>query len=71
MPASFRQIIDRARAKGVERAAEESLLLAEKQPMHKFSTPEHIGAMVRFLCTDDAATITGTALPVDGGWTAQ
>jgi len=70
-PLVERQIADRARAKGVETGAEEALLLAEKQPMLKFSTPEHIGAMVRFLCTDDAATITGTALPVDGGWTAQ
>jgi 3-hydroxybutyrate dehydrogenase len=46
-------------------------LLAEKQPMSKFTTPESIGAMAVFLCSDEAETITGAALSIDGGWTAQ
>lgn len=46
-------------------------LLAEKQPMIQFSTPESIGATTVFLCSDSASTITGSALSVDGGWTAQ
>jgi 3-hydroxybutyrate dehydrogenase len=45
-------------------------LLAEKQPMHDFTTPEQIGAMSVFLCSPAAKTITGTALSIDGGWTA-
>ena len=53
----------------VEQAKEE--LLREKQPMLAFSTPEEIGALAVFLCSDGAATMTGTALPIDGGWTAQ
>ena len=45
-------------------------LLAEKQPMQQFTTPEAIGAMAVYLCSDAARTITGAALSIDGGWTA-
>ena len=45
--------------------------LAEKQPMLRFSTPEGIGGLAVFLCSDAAETITGAALPIDGGWVAQ
>lgn len=46
-------------------------LLTEKQPMAAFSTAESIGAMTVFLTTEAARTITGAALSIDGGWTAQ
>src|SRR5262249_36123737 len=46
-------------------------LLAEKQPMLEFSTPEHLGQLVLFLSSDGAATMTGAALSMDGGWVAQ
>ena len=46
-------------------------LLTEKQPMARFTTPEQIGALAVFLCGDAAATITGSPLSIDGGWTAQ
>ena len=45
--------------------------LAEKQPMLQFSTPEQIGALAVFLCSDGAKTITGAPLSIDGGWVAQ
>jgi 3-hydroxybutyrate dehydrogenase len=62
-----------------ERAAREKIsidrakidLLSEKQPSHEFATPEQIGALTVFLCSEPAAQIRGAALPVDGGWTAQ
>jgi len=62
-----------------ERAAREKIavdqakleLLSEKQPSHEFVTPEQIGALAVFLCSDAAAQIRGAALSVDGGWTAQ
>ena len=47
------------------------LLLGEKQPSLEFATPEQMGALAAFLCSDAAAQIRGAAITVDGGWTAQ
>ena len=41
------------------------------QPTKRFVSTEQLAALAVFLCTDAAASITGTALPVDGGWAAQ
>ena len=62
-----------ARAKRVNRSVEAVMhdFIAEKQPMTRFTTPEQIGALAAFLCSDAAATITGASLPIDGGWTAR
>ncbi|HVM77983.1 MAG TPA: SDR family oxidoreductase [Stellaceae bacterium] len=46
-------------------------VLLAQQPNKRFATVEEIGALTAFLCSDAAASITGTALPVDGGWTAH
>jgi len=46
-------------------------LLGEKQPSLEFTTPEQLGALAVFLCTDAAAQLNGVTLPVDGGWTAR
>jgi 3-hydroxybutyrate dehydrogenase len=46
-------------------------LLGEKQPSLEFATPEQMGALAAFLCSEEAAQIKGASLPVDGGWTAQ
>jgi 3-hydroxybutyrate dehydrogenase len=46
-------------------------VLLAQQPNKKFATVEEIGALAVFLTSDSAASITGTALPVDGGWTAH
>jgi len=70
-PLVQKQIEERAKTNGTSVQQEEHALLAEKQPMLKFSTPEHIGAAARYLCSDGAATVTGIALSVDGGWVAQ
>src|SRR6185436_5233114 len=70
-PLVQQQIEARAKAAGktVEQAKNE--LIAEKQPMLQFSTPENVGALAVFLAGDAAATITGSAYSIDGGWTAQ
>lgn len=46
-------------------------LLSEKQPSKAFVTPAQLGQLAVFLCSDAAAQITGTAISMDGGWTAQ
>ncbi len=66
-----KQINDRAKASGKPVRDEEIALLSEKQPMHSFTKPEGIGALAVFLCSDGAATITGSAYSIDGGWVAQ
>jgi 3-hydroxybutyrate dehydrogenase len=70
-PLVEQQITARAKAAGQKVEDAKLALLSEKQPMHAFSTPEGIGALIVFLCGDAAATITGSAYSIDGGWTAQ
>lgn len=70
-PLVQKQLEDRARQEGTDVETQKSKMVAEKQPMHQFSTPEAIGGLAMFLCSDAAATITGTPLSIDGGWVAQ
>jgi 3-hydroxybutyrate dehydrogenase len=66
-----KQIDDRAGNSGKSIREEEIALLSEKQPMHSFTKPENIAALAVFLAGDAAATITGSAYSIDGGWVAQ
>jgi 3-hydroxybutyrate dehydrogenase len=70
-PLVQKQIDARAKAGGQTIEQAKIALLSEKQPMHQFTTPESIGALTVFLCGDSAATITGVAHSIDGGWIAQ
>jgi 3-hydroxybutyrate dehydrogenase len=70
-PLVQRQVGARARETGQTVEQAQRTLLAEKQPMLRFTTPENLGALTCFLCGDAAATMTGEALPMDGGWLAQ
>jgi len=65
------QLEERAGVSGRDVNEEAEMLLSEKQPMRRFTSPESIGEMVLFLCSEAADTITGAALSVDGGWTSQ
>lgn len=69
-PLVQKQLDDRAAREGKSMDEVTRELLSEKQPMHKFSTPEGIGGLAAFLCSDVAATITGAPLSIDGGWVA-
>lgn len=65
------QIAARAAQAGGDRDAGIRALLAEKQPSGRMARPADIAALALFLCHLEAHNITGAALPVDGGWTAQ
>ena len=70
-PLVQKQIDDRSARERIPAERARSELLAEKQPSGEFATPEQIGALAAFLCSEAAAQIRGAALPVDGGWVAQ
>ncbi|MBV9552164.1 MAG: 3-hydroxybutyrate dehydrogenase [Alphaproteobacteria bacterium] len=66
-----RQIEARAAAQGIPYEQAHDDLLREKQPMLQYTTPEKIAGLAIFLCGEAASTMTGAALSIDGGWTAQ
>ncbi|HBK05078.1 MAG TPA: 3-hydroxybutyrate dehydrogenase [Acetobacteraceae bacterium] len=70
-PLVEKQLQDRATKDGTTVEFQSHAMVAEKQPMHKFTTPEQIGGLAVFLCSDAAATMTGVPLSIDGGWVAQ
>jgi 3-hydroxybutyrate dehydrogenase len=70
-PLVQKQLEDRSRERGTSVEQETHAFVTEKQPMAQFSTPEQIGALAVFLCSDAARTMTGVPLSIDGGWTAQ
>ena len=65
------QIAARAAQHGGDRAAGIAELLSEKQPSRRTSVAAEIGALALWLCNPVAHNLTGTSIPVDGGWTAQ
>ncbi len=65
------QLKARAAETGQSIDAVKEAFLAEKQPLHEFSTPEQMGAAAVFLCSEAARTITGISLSIDGGWVSQ
>ncbi len=65
------QVAARAEMFGGDRDKGIADLLAEKQPSQRTSDPAEIGALALWLCSPMAHNVTGTAIPVDGGWTAQ
>jgi 3-hydroxybutyrate dehydrogenase len=65
------QIEAQAKTHGIAREAVIRDVLLAQQPNKRFATVEELGALTVFLASDAAASITGVALPVDGGWTAH
>jgi 3-oxoacyl-[acyl-carrier protein] reductase len=58
-----------SRAKTSDLSHEEVLSdMAKQVPMNRFARPEEIGAIVSFLCSNQAGYITGNTIHIDGGW---
>ncbi len=70
-PLVEKQIPDTAKARGMtEEEVIEKVILAA-QPTKQFVTVEQIAALAVFLCSENAAQITGAAHQIDGGWVAH
>lgn len=69
-PLVEKQIPDTMKQYGMDRETVIREVMLERQPSKEFATVEQIGQTVAFLCSPAAAQITGTAISVDGGWTA-
>ncbi len=70
-PLVQKQVDARAAQDGVDDAEATRRLLGEKQPSLSFTTPEQLGSLAVFLCSEAAANVRGQAWAMDGAWTAQ
>lgn len=70
-PLVQKQVDARAERDNISNEAAKKSLLSEKQPSGEFVTPEQLGALAVFFCSDAATQIRGVAWNMDGGWVAQ
>jgi 3-hydroxybutyrate dehydrogenase len=70
-PLVEQQIDDQAKAHGIPRDKVISDVLLKNQPSKRFVEVAELAALALFLCSDGGASVTGAALPMDGGWTAH
>lgn len=70
-PLVLGQIKDTAKARGMSEEEVIEKIILGSQATKKFVEIEELAALAYFLCSNEAASITGTALPIDGGWTTQ
>jgi 3-hydroxybutyrate dehydrogenase len=66
-----RQIPDTARARGISEEEVVRDVILAAQPTKQFVTIGEVASLAAYLASDDAASINGALLPIDGGWTAQ
>ncbi len=69
-PLVEKQISDQSKAHGIPSEQVISEIMLQKAAIKKILEPKDVGELVKFLCSDTAACITGTMLPIDCGWTA-
>lgn len=70
-PLVEKQIPDTAKARGLTEQQVIHDVLLEAQPTKRFITVEEVGALAVYLASPAAASITGTLISIDGGWTAH
>lgn len=70
-PLVEKQIADQAKAHNLSEEDVVTKVMLVKQAVKEFVSVETLGKMALLLCDDSSSTITGTAIPIDGGWNAQ
>lgn len=70
-PLVEKQIADQAKAHNLSEAEVVNKVMLYKQAVKEFVSTESLGQLALFLASEQASTLTGSAIPVDGGWNAQ
>lgn len=70
-PLVQKQVDARAAAQGLSQDEAKRQLVGEKSPSQQFTTPEQLGALAAFLCSEAAINVRGASWNMDGGWVAQ
>jgi 3-hydroxybutyrate dehydrogenase len=70
-PLVEKQIPDTAKARGLTEAQVINDVLLHAQPTKQFVQVSEVAALAAFLASNEAASVTGAVIPIDGGWTAQ
>jgi 3-hydroxybutyrate dehydrogenase len=70
-PHGERQIADQAKAHGISEAEVVEKVMLAPAAIKRVLEPHEVAAYVAYLCSDDAAGITGSAQLIDAGWTAR
>lgn len=69
-PLVDKQIADQAKTHGISEEEVVGKIMLQKAAIKKLLEPSDVAEVVKFLCSDAASSITGSAIPIDGGWTA-
>jgi 3-hydroxybutyrate dehydrogenase len=70
-PLVEKQIENQARSHGISEEEVIQKIMLEPAAIKRLLDPSEVASLVRYLCSDDAAGITGAALDIDLGWTAH
>jgi len=65
------QIPDTMKARNMTEEEVKKDVMLKAQPTKEFVTVDQVAGYAVFLCSDTASAITGSIMPIDGGWTAQ
>lgn len=70
-PLVMGQIADQARLAGISESEVVDRIMLAGTAIPRLLEPDEVAAYIRFLCSDAAGGITGSAQMIDGGWTAR
>ena len=70
-PLVEKQVADQARVHGLSEDEVITKVMLTRSAIKRLIEPEEVASAVAYLCSDEAAFITGSNLVLDGGWSAH